>query len=48
MSHASAAMVLDNLLKRLADLPEPDKAGARVSTGVIIGSHSWTSGGQST
>jgi hypothetical protein len=29
MSHASAAMVLDNLLKRLADLPEPDKAGAR-------------------
>jgi len=29
MSHANAARVLDNLIERLADLPEPDRAGAR-------------------
>lgn len=29
MSHANAVMVLDNLIERLADLPEPDRAGAR-------------------
>lgn len=29
MSHANALMVLDNLIERLADLPEPDRADAR-------------------
>jgi hypothetical protein len=29
MSHANASMVLDNLIERLHDLPEPDKTGAR-------------------
>jgi len=29
MSHTNASRVLANLIERLADLPEPDKAGAR-------------------
>jgi hypothetical protein len=29
VAHANAARVLDNLIERLADLPEPDRAGAR-------------------
>jgi len=29
MSHANAARVLENLIERLAALPEPDRAGAR-------------------
>jgi hypothetical protein len=29
MSHANAARVLDNLIERLGDLPEPDRTGAR-------------------